>query len=350
MKLAMKDDATIDNALVEGTTYGSPVFQHELFTQLRRDDPVHWTAPDGYLPFWTISKNADIIEIERQSTLFINAPRNKLFSIDFEEKIREAVIASDGKIRFDKSITVMDGSERRLYRQIAQEWFQPKSINGLQDAIAKLATQSVDELLRLAPKCDFYNDIASRFPLRVIMLILGLPSSDEERLLDITKKLFAGSDPDQANGSDYIDAARGFFEYFQPLYQEKRRNPAGDVATLIANAQVDGKAIEHGVARAYFSAIASAGHDTTSSTAAGGILALIENPAEWDRLKSDPSLIPSAVEEMIRWVSPVKHFFRTATQDYVLRGRQIKAGDNFSSVIPPRTATKKFLMTHGHSE
>lgn len=324
-------DAAIDNAIASNKTYGNPEVQHALFSRLREEDPVHWTEPEGFRPFWTVSKHADILEVERQQDRFLNAPRSKLFSIAFEQEIKQLM---QGKTHLVRGLPQMDGADHKAYRQLTQAWFQPKQVKLFEERIAGLAKRAVDELEALGPECDFYNQVAAYFPLRVIMLILGLPVSDEERLLRITQAYFGGSDPDVQRGSDLIHAAQDYIAYFDGVSDDRRKNPTDDVASLIANSQIDGRPIEHYEASSYYIALASAGHDTTSATAAGGILALIENPDEWRKLKANPALVSSAVDEMVRWVSPVKHFFRTATEDYVLRGKQIKAGDHLLMAYP----------------
>ncbi|MGI4815034.1 MAG: cytochrome P450 [Janthinobacterium lividum] len=327
----LSDPATLDNALASGATYGTLDRQHALFTYLRREDPVHWTTPAGFRPFWAVTKHADIIEVEKQQELFINAPRAKMFSIEFEEKVRAA---KHGKADVVRSLPQMDNPDHRAYRQLTQAWFQAKQVRLLEERIAALAKRSLDELEQMGPELDFYRDIAVWFPLRVIMLILGLPADDEKRLQKITQAYFGGADPEMQGGSDLIKAAQDFVDYFDGVSEARRAQPTDDVASVIANGTIDGKPLEHIEASSYYIALASAGHDTTSASAAGGVLALIENPAEWAKLKADPTLTPAAVEEIIRWVSPVKHFFRTAAADYTLRGKQIKAGDNLLMCYP----------------
>lgn len=314
----------IDDAIAAPQTYGNPLRQHEIFSELRHTSPVHWTKPEGYRPFWTISKSSDIMEIERNAEIFLAAPRNKLWPIEFEEKLKAA---GKGRMSVGRPITQMDAPDHKRYRQIAQDWFNPKSLKSLEVRMDRLAKRSMDDLKRLAPTCDFYLDIAQWYPMRVIMLILGLPEADEERLLGITRRYFAGGDAELADGTDYIQNAKEYFKYFASIAERCRKEPADDVASLIANTLLDGEAIDSDIASSYFAALASAGHDTTSSTAAGGVLAMIENPEQWELLRANPKLIPTAVEEMIRWVSPVKHFMRTAAKDYVLRGQAIRAGE-----------------------
>lgn len=325
------DNASVDQAIADHKTYGDLNRQHALFSMLRSEDPVHWTEPPGFRPFWTISKHQDLIEIERQNERFINAPRTKLLSIEFETKVREAM---KGYPMLVRAINHMDNPEHAKYKKITHTWFQPREVRKLEEQIAQLARASVDSMLARGDICDFYNEIAVWYPLKVIMLILGVPDEHGQRLLDITRAYFGGGDPEMQRGNDLIDATFAYMNFFSEIARERRRNPTNDVATIIATAEVDGKPIGEFEASSYYVALASAGHDTTSATLAGGLLALIQNPAEMQKLRADPALIPAAVDEMVRWVSPVKHFFRTATETYTLRGRTIRPGDHLLMAYP----------------
>jgi len=324
-------DMALDNAIADHKTYGNVELQHRLFARLRREDPIHWTEPAGYRPFWTVTKYADIIEIERQADRFINTPRTKLLSIEFESKVKEAM---NGRPMLVRALPQMDNPDHAKYQKLTHAWFQPRQLRNLSDRMETLAKESVERMLAIGEQCDFYNEIAIYYPLRVLMTILGLPREDEERLLTITQAYFGGGDPDMQKGSDLIDATLAYVDYFKDVAKERRQNPKDDVATVIATSEIDGRPIEDFEAYSYYVALASAGHDTTSATIAGGLLALIENPDAMARLKRNFDLIPDAAEEMVRWVSPVKHFFRTAALDYEIRGKTIKAGDSLFISYP----------------
>ena len=186
-------------------------------------------------------------------------------------------------------------------------------------------------------RCDFVTDVAAGYPLHVIMEIMGVPEEDEPRMLRLTQELFAPQDPDTARALSALSPEQltqliqatieDFSSYFRGLSAERRAHPREDLATQIANAKVDGEPISDIGAMGYYIIVATAGHDTTSSSTAGAIWALAENPGEFAKVKADPSLIPGLVDEAIRWMTPVKHFMRSATADTELAGRAIAKGD-----------------------
>jgi cytochrome P450 len=314
-------------AIADPRTWGDEAVLLPLLDRMRREAPVVWVEPPGFRPFWAVSRHADIMEIERQNERFLNGPRAVLASIADEELVKAFTGGSHLLLR---TLIHMDNPDHRVFRALTQEWFQPRNLNKLQEGIADLARRTVDRMAAGGGVRDFVSEVAVWYPLRVIMMILGAPEQDEPRLLKLTQELFGPQDPDlkreQASPAD-MGTIQDFFAYFSRITEQRRAEPRDDVATVIANAMIDGKPIGHLEAMSYYIIIATAGHDTTSSTASGGMLALIRHPDELAKLKADPSLIPSAVDEMIRWTTPVKHFMRTATEDYVLRGQRIRAGD-----------------------
>jgi cytochrome P450 len=178
--------------------------------------------------------------------------------------------------------------------------------------------------------CDFVGDVALYYPLHVIMSILGVPESDEPRMLTLTQKIFGSQDPDfggENPAQTLLAALLDFATYFNQMTADRRAHPTGDLATTIATGTIDGAPLEDLQTVSYYVIVATAGHDTTSSSLAGGLEALIRHPDQLRALQADLSLVDNAVEEMIRWVTPVRHFMRWAQEDYVLRGRQIRKGD-----------------------
>ncbi len=322
-------DKSIDNAIVDPKVYASVDGFHELFAKLRKEEPVRWTEPDGYRPFWTVSKHADIMEVERQNDKFLNDPRLTLQTIETEEQVREFTGGSDKLIR---SLVDMDNPDHRNYRGLTQAWFMPPNLKAIASRVDALAEKYVDRLEQKGGECDFVSDVAVWYPLRVIMTVLGVPEEDEPIMLKLTQELFGATDPDMKRSEEStitVNTVTEFFNYFTAITEDRRANPKDDVASVIANATIDGKPIGHVEAMGYYIIVATAGHDTTSSTAAGGLLALMQNPDQFAKLKADPDrYLPGAIDEMIRWTTPVKHLFRTAAEDYELRGQKIRKGDN----------------------
>ena len=316
-------------------TYADEKELHDIFTFMRKNDPVSWVEPDQYRPFWAITKHEDIIEIEKQNELFINDPRTTLMDIPTEDAIKEFTGGSHLLVR---SLVHMDNPDHQLYRSLTQKWFAPPNLESLKKDIRNIAKEYVNKMIDHGNECDFAKDVAIFYPLRVIMSILGVPKEDEPRMLRLTQELFGGRDEDmirdESETSSESNTITDFFEYFTALTEDRRKNPTNDVSSVIANAQINNEQLGHLEAMSYYVIIATAGHDTTSSSTAGGILALIENPEQLSKLKNNPNLMTSAVEETIRWVTPVKNFFRTATQNYDLKDRKIKKDDSILLCYP----------------
>ena len=192
-------------------------------------------------------------------------------------------------------------------------------------------------MLASGGQCDFVNEVALHYPLHVIMEILGVPEGDEPRMLMLTQELFGASDPELGRAPQEQDPQKAlaaiqgvlmdFYQYFAKITADRRANPKDDLASVIANSRVNGELISEFEALSYYVIVATAGHDTTSSSTAGAMWALCNDPAQFEKEKADPSLIPGLIDEAIRYTTPVKHFMRSATEDTELHGRKIAKGD-----------------------
>jgi len=295
---------------------------HAALTHLRANAPVSWVDVDGYRPFWAITKHADIMEIERANTLFTNSPRPVLVTAEGDE-----LQAGIGV----KTLIHMDDPQHRDVRAIGANWFRPKAMRAMKVRIDELAKIYVDRMLEKGPECDFVQEVAVNYPLYVILSLLGMPESDFPMMLKLTQELF-GSDDDEfkrgTSAEDQMPALLEMFQYFTTLTASRRENPTEDLASAIANAVIDGEPLSDIDVVSYYLIIAAAGHDTTSATISGGLLALIENPDQCARLRNNLGLMGLAVEEMIRWVTPVKAFMRTAVEHTAIRGVPIAAGES----------------------
>jgi cytochrome P450 len=336
------DNSTLDNRLVNPMNYADESVL-ETYAELRATDPVHWTEPTGFRPFWSITRHADITAIAKQNDKFINRLRTYLSPIEGEEWTK----AMTGDSHLFRTLVDLDDPQHMKLRRLTHNWFQPGNLRKIEADIAAIAKTHVDRMAALGGACDFVNEVALWYPLRVIMKLLGIPESDEPMMLQMTQEIFGPQDPDVIARSqrvtqgtpalmggksgdaqvDLLATVQMFFTYFREVTADRRANPRDDLASVIANGLIDGEPIDELSATSYYAITATAGHDTTSSSAAGGLLQLIRNPDQLALLKADMSLVPQFIEETIRWVTPVKHFMRTATEDYKIGDKTIKAGD-----------------------
>jgi len=318
----------LDDALVDPANWADEAWVHEQFRWLRHNDALRQLSPNGFEPFWNVTKYAEIKEVEQHKQIFINDPRPNLAPQMMDAMLEQM----SGRKHLVRSLVQMDDPDHMKYRVLTQGWFMGSNVRKLQGQIDQLATQYVDRLGDLGGECDFVKDVAIWYPLRVIMSILGVPEEDEPLMLKLTQELFGSSDPDNTRSfemSDFMEVVYDFEGYFQNLSESRRSSPTDDLASVIANARIDGQAIPELETNGYYMIIAAAGHDTTSSFTSGGLLALLEHPDQWHKLQANPEgLMSTAIDEMIRWVSPVRHFMRTATEDYQLGKTKISAGES----------------------
>jgi cytochrome P450 len=312
-------------AFLTGATFQDEAFFHRVSTKLRHEDPVHWVEHPDFNPFYVLTKHADILDVELHPAEFLNAPRAILGTktTDAEREMQGHLV---------KSLVQMDDPEHRAHRNLTADWFLPKNLAKLQHRLDQLAERSLQQMVDAGGEVDFASDIAMQYPLYVILAILGLPESDYPRMLRLTQELFGAEDPEFKRDEDahagLLQTVADFVNYFDGITADRKAHPTDDLASVIANGIVDGQPIGHKEQLGYYIIAATAGHDTTSNSMSGGMQALIEHPDQLARLQADPSLMATAVDEMIRWTSPVKHFMRTATVDFEIRGTTVKAGQD----------------------
>ena len=318
-------------AMVRPSTYANPGLLETLMAEFRASDPLPFIQSDSHKPFYIATKHADIIEIARQPDIFKNTQQSVL-----QTKEIEAAQAEQGNPL--RTLIHMDDPDHSKFRALTKAWFMPENLKRVEASVRSIADETVDRMLESGPELDFVTEVAVWYPLRVIMSILGVPAADEALMLKLTQELFGADDPDmkreQAPDEDRMQTLIDFFNYFNALTASRRANPTDDVASVIANAQIDGAPIGELEAMSYYVIIATAGHDTTSSSTAGGMLALLEHPEELQKVINNPALMPLMVDEAIRWTSPVKHFMRYPERAYELRGKTIEAGSPVMLLYP----------------
>lgn len=306
---------------------------HEAYGWLRAHNPLGIAQPAGFDPFWAVVTYADVQFVTRNNELFCNGERSTLIIDQATDALTRQVMG--GSPHMARSLVTLDGDEHRRMRLVTQAWFMPANIRRLESRVREIASAAVESMLAKDGRCDFVREVSLRYPLKVVMSALGIPGGDEPFMLALTQQIFrpldrqiAGQPNAAVNVGRTLQAGFQMLgQYFTALAAERRKTPADDLISLIANASIDGKPLGPIDELLYYVLIAAAGHDTTSAATAAAVWALCERPDEFANLKRDPALIPALVEEAIRWSSPARTFMRTATADTELSGRRISKGD-----------------------
>jgi cytochrome P450 len=309
--------------------YETNGYPHAEWTWLRRNKPVAWTEYPNTDPFWAITKHADVVDISKNPGLFSNVKRLLVF-------VPETPMEPNPVPPF-RHLLNMDPPEHFDYRTIVSRHFTPRAVQKLRPEIERITRETLDEMMDRT-ECDFVTDISSKIPLAVIAELLGVPRADWNQMFRWTNELIGGGDPEFQGGAsqdDTIERARlGLFNYFNDLIAERKRRPAKDITSIVANSRINGAPMPQFEALSYFLLLVVAGNETTRNATTGGLMALIDNPAEMRKLKSDPAMLKPAVEEIVRWVSPVIQFTRTATADTEIRGQKIRKGESVCLFYP----------------
>jgi cytochrome P450 len=293
-------------------------FPHDHFTWLRANDPVHWHAatpktPDGE-GFWVVSRHAEVMAVLRDPDTF---------SSDRGGGLRER---GGTGIKDERSAGTMlnmtDDPQHYRLRSLVNRGFTPKAVAELEDELRR-RTRLLLDVVGHEP-FDAVHGFARELPAQAICIVLGIPEGDRRDLLDW---LDAGIEADSASIVS-AEATAHLREYATGLIADKRAHPDGGIMSTIVHARLDrGSQLTDRELTAFFALLFPAGAETTRSAIAGGILAFVEHPDEYERLRSDPTLVPTAVEELVRWTTPSVYKRRTATCDVDLAGVSIAAGD-----------------------
>lgn len=294
---------------------------------LRREAPVFWYERGNVDPFWAITKHADIVELSKQPEIFLNEPRLAVFTNDFPPPPEDSI----------RHLLNMDPPDHAAYRKVTSQRFTPRAVEFWDAKVRRITREVLDEATQ-AGEIDFVRDVTAKITIAVIAEMLGVPRSDWELMFRWTNEIIAPQDPEFQQGKsteETIDQARiEVFEYFQKMVDERRRRPTDDIVSVVANGTVRGEPLPPMELLSYYFLLVVAGNETTRNAMTGGLLAFIDNPGEWRKLQRDPGLIGPAIEEIVRWTTPVIQFCRTATRDYTLRGQTIRAGQNACLFYP----------------
>jgi cholest-4-en-3-one 26-monooxygenase len=329
--MATPPAAAIDAGTLLGLDrYASRGYPHDAWSVLRRDDPVHRCEGAGFEPFWAITRHADVAFVSKHPERFASGPRLTLFPRDvLPPGVTEAQVL--------RMLLNLDPPDHGVQRAILARHFTPAALRGLEARVRDLAREIVEPVVARARDAggettlDFVEQVAAPLPLFVILELLGAPRADAPALLALSNQVVGLADPEYAHGAEPPVAAfqawSGLFQYFVGLVADKRRAPGDDLVSRLAASDAGGRPLEDHELLSYCFLLLTAGNETTRNAIAGGLAALAEHGEQWRRLGKDPRLLATAPDELVRWTSPIVYFCRTATEDGVLGGKRIAAGD-----------------------
>ncbi len=314
---------------------------HPACQWLRENMPIARAELEGYDPVWMVSKHAHVAEIYRNSEMFHNADHNIILYPKAGDEYLRGML--NGTTRVLDNLTYMEPPEHGRYRAAISQSFLPAQVRHFNDRIHELAKEAVDRLLDCDGECDFVDVISRDYPLAVVMEMLGVPPEDYELMMQLTQETFGGDDPDwkrpgvpetpEAAAISWAESVADFYEYFEVIRKDRLAHPTDDLASAIVNSRLDnGELMPEGRQNHLAASIALAGHDTTNSAIAGGVLGLARFPDQFEKVKADPSLVPGLVDESLRYATPAKHFTRNTVEDVDFHGVQFAAMDRIMTL------------------
>lgn len=313
-------------------TFAEHGYPHAAWKVLREKAPIHWFDLEGGVGFWLVTKRDDIVWISKQPKRFQNGPRLAIF---------EEGAPVEGERTLARHLLNMDPPDHAIFRKAASGWFTPRSIQRRAEEVRRITGDLLDQMAGDGEERtgDFVADFTAPLTLNVLADMLGVPREDWHLMFKWTNQIVGSSDAEYTVGEEPIDgvvAARtSVFEYFSDLAEERRKAPRDDMVSVLSTAAMHGgEPMPTFELLSYFLLLVVAGNETTRNAASGGLLALIENPAEWEKLRADPSLVDDAVEEIVRWTAPVIQFCRTPVEDVEIRGQRIRARDSLCLMYP----------------
>jgi cholest-4-en-3-one 26-monooxygenase len=306
--------------LVDADTYQRGGAPHDQFAWLRRHAPVFWHADGGdpaWPGFWAVTSHADVGHISRHPDVFSSHRRLALFGE-----------TPDSEIEMQRLMMLnMDPPQHTRQRRFVNRGFTPRMIGRLAKHVREICDTLIDEVVPRGA-ADFVTDIAAPLPLQVICELVGAPAADRDRIFELSNKLVGFDDPEfRSSPEEGMEAAAELYGYAHELAERRRAQPADDIVTRLLQPDDAGEVLTTEEFDLFFLLLTVAGNETTRNAASGGMHAFFEHPGQWQRLLADPGLIPTAAEEIVRWVSPVNLFRRTAIRDAELGGQAIAEGD-----------------------
>ncbi len=335
---------TID--IIGPSHYAEHGYPHAEWRLLRCEAPIFYWDRGVKNPFYAVTKYEDLVWISKQPKRFRNGPRLAvLVGTDPDqtgglppEAAQEGGV-EPGQSPLVRQLLNMDPPEHAKSRKIASAWFTPRAIERRRPEVEQITRELLDDLARGDGEADFVDKVTAPLTLSVLADMLGVPREDWRLMFRWTNQVAGSADPEYRKpGETQFDTVRrareSLFQYFAKLVQQRLSDPRDDMVTVIAKGRVDGAPLPPLELLSYYFLLVVAGNETTRNAASGGLLELIRNPGELEKLRSDPGLVDSAVEEIVRWTSPVIQFCRTPVEDVEIRGQTIRAGEHLCLFYP----------------
>jgi cholest-4-en-3-one 26-monooxygenase len=302
--------------LIDPDSYADGV-PHEMFARLRREAPVCRHEQPGATPFWAITRYRDIVSVSRDWATYSSERRGALLGEPPEE-----ALATQRLMMLN-----MDPPRHSKLRALVNKGFTPRQIGQLTEPVRRVCNELVDAIAARGT-CDFVTEIAAELPLQVIAELLGIPQADRHQVFEWSNTMVGSDDPEwRGTPEDSQNAAMAMYGYANELVEQRKDSPRDDLVSVLMQAEVDGERLTEMEFDLFFLLLAVAGNETTRNLISGGMLALFQHPDERRRLSEDRSLLDTAVEEMLRWVTPVMQFQRTAQRDTEVAGVRIAEGE-----------------------
>lgn len=315
--------------IIDPDLYVKRGYPHDEWALLRREAPVFRYERPNVDPFYAVTRHADIVTVSRQPELF------KSSQLLFVAQNEEGAPAPDEAIL--RQLLNMNPPEHGAYRAVVNQRFTPRAIARLKEQVEQVTTVVLDDIVGRT-ECDFVTEVSAKLPLAVISEMFGIPRADWPMMFRLSNALIGPGDPEYAGSQtikETLEQARlEFFQYFNQLCEDRRKSPRDDLASALANGSVNGEPLPPFELLSFFALLIVAGNETTRNATTGGLYAFINHPGQWERLKRDPALLPKAVEEVVRWTSPVIQFARIVTADTELHGRKLRQGDVLALFYP----------------
>jgi cholest-4-en-3-one 26-monooxygenase len=308
------DFSTIDLTASKNFVSGVP---HDWFAFLRKNAPVWWHEEVDGPGFWAVTGYDECTTVNRDYEHF-SSNKKATYIWDLEEEI----LAQQQLVMLN-----MDPPLHTRYRRLVNKGFTPKMVNQLHDRIHAATDLIIDQVIEQGT-ADFVTDLAAELPLVVIAELLGVPNEDRHKMFDWSNRMVGNEDPEYQHTPDIAQvASMELYAYASQLFAQKRADPHDDLMSVLTGVEVEGEQLSDFELELFFLLLTVAGNETTRNLISGAMAAFFDNPDQWDLLRNDRSLLPSATEEMLRYVTPVMNFRRQATSEFELGGQTIKADE-----------------------